>query len=209
MSFVLWSPSISIMLNDSLTDCFKKDFKISGSISASVDIKANIVAIFGWIIPEPLAAPPITTSFPAILIDTAISFATVSVVIIALANEGPAAWSKWILPICCLTKAMGNSTPINPVLQTSIWFSGTFICLEARCAISSASFNPWSPTHVFAQPLFATTPIDLPLCTLDLVNVTDGETTLFVVNVPATEAGFSEAKIAISKASSENDLIPA
>jgi len=35
------------------------------SIAASVAMKASIVAIFGWIIPDPLAMPPIVIlSFP-------------------------------------------------------------------------------------------------------------------------------------------------
>ena len=54
-------------------------------IFASVNMKPSIVAIFGAIMPDPLAIPFIITFLPSINVIASLSLGNVSVVIIALA----------------------------------------------------------------------------------------------------------------------------
>ena len=70
-----------IMLNESFTSSDSAACSTSGEISTSVVINTSMVAILGCIIPEPFAMPPITQSVFPILKLTAVSFKTVSVVI--------------------------------------------------------------------------------------------------------------------------------
>ena len=53
-------------------------------------MKASIVAIFGWIIPEPFAQPRSRTFFPSMRQRAAAHFGRVSVVMIARANSSKA-----------------------------------------------------------------------------------------------------------------------
>ena len=64
MSFVDVSPSMLSILNVSQTPLFSAFLSISGEIAVSVVMKQSIVAMFGWIIPEPFAMPPIRHSTP-------------------------------------------------------------------------------------------------------------------------------------------------
>ena len=67
MSLVEVSPSTVIALNVVVETFFKIAFKNTEGILASVKINDNIVAIFGAIIPDPLAIPEIFTSLFPIL----------------------------------------------------------------------------------------------------------------------------------------------
>ena len=70
--------------------------------------------------PAPFAAPPIVTFLPPKSKEIANSLLRVSVVIIALAKSWPPSEVVFILPIFCLIRAIGNSTPMTPVLQTNM-----------------------------------------------------------------------------------------
>ena len=54
-------------------------------MAQSVVRKHSMVPMLGWIMPEPLAMPPIRTVLPPITVSTASSFLTVSVVMMAWA----------------------------------------------------------------------------------------------------------------------------
>ena len=144
-------------------------------------MKDSIVAMFGWIIPTPLADPPTVTTRPPISSETAASFSWVSVVMIDRAKSFPPSSPRRTLPMFWRISAIGSSTPIMPVLATSTSSSSTPACRAASAAISWASSRPCSPTQQFAQPLFATTACAVPLATRSRLNVTDGDSTLFVV----------------------------
>src|SRR5229473_6671117 len=60
-----------------------------GSTAASVVTYASMVAMFGWIIPDPLHIPPSRTVLPASSISSFAVLGTVSVVRIARAAAGP------------------------------------------------------------------------------------------------------------------------
>ena len=80
MSFVDVSPSTLTMLNVSLTSPVSAACSIGALMAQSVVRKTSMVARFGWIMPEPLAMPPIVQVLPPAVNCTAISFGCVSVV---------------------------------------------------------------------------------------------------------------------------------
>ena len=82
MSLVLRSPSTLMRLNEPVTARRRLPWSASRSTPRSVATKQNIVAIKGWIIPVPLAMPPIVTRRPPISTRSAASFGWVSVVMI-------------------------------------------------------------------------------------------------------------------------------
>ena len=63
-SLVLLSPSTVIRLNDRFVASFKAIFRVFASMTASVNKNPSMVAILGWIMPEPLVIPPIEMFFP-------------------------------------------------------------------------------------------------------------------------------------------------
>src|SRR3990167_5730580 len=72
MSLVLIWPSTVIRLKEFSTDFLIQDFSVPRETEASVVIKQNIVAMFGAIMPEPLAIAPIVTSLLSIRVLTAV-----------------------------------------------------------------------------------------------------------------------------------------
>ena len=118
VSLVDVSLSTLIELKLSLTPKFKSAWKSFGSISASVKIKASIVAIFGAIIPDPFDIPTIEISSSPILIFFPLALGNVSVVMIAFA----ALLKSFFLPRKEFFKAFfilatGSCSPITPVEQ--------------------------------------------------------------------------------------------
>src|SRR2546426_6025128 len=82
-----------------------------------------MVAMLGWIIPDPLHIPPTLTPRPPISISFAAVFGTVSVVMIARAASTP--WSglneAHAAVIPALTASIGRERPITPGGATSTW----------------------------------------------------------------------------------------
>ncbi|MCH8192774.1 MAG: hypothetical protein IIA65_02005 [Planctomycetes bacterium] len=79
----------------------------------------------------------------------------------------------------------------------------------ANAAISFASSRPCGPTQQFAHPLLATTPRTDPSATRCRLSVTEGDTTLLVLKVPATAVGRSDRSMQRSSASSSCVFRPA
>ena len=90
MSFVDVSPSTLTMLNVSCTSPERAACSMAGLMAQSVVRKTSMVARFGWIMPEPLAMPPMVQVLPPAVNCTAISLRCVSVVMMP-----SAAWSEW------------------------------------------------------------------------------------------------------------------
>ena len=134
----------------------------------------SMVAMLGWIMPDPFAHPPMTISRPSICAETATSFGCVSVVIIERAKRFPPSSLRMMLPRFCLTRAMGSSTPMSPVLPIRTCSGSTSTWAAARAVISSASVRPCCPTEQLAHPLFATIARALPLAVRRLLSVTEG-----------------------------------
>ena len=125
------------------------------------------------------------------------------------ANAGPPSSVRSISPILLRMRAIGSSAPITPVEATIISPVPTPACASASWVISSASSTPCSPTEQFAQPLLATTPLAVDEGTRVLVTVTEGDSILFLLNVPATVAGRSDTSTPRSRTPSPAVLSPA
>ena len=130
-------------------------------ISTSVVTNPSMVHMLGWIMPEPLHIPPMVTFLPSISVSTAISFFTVSVVIMDSAASVPAASDSERRGTIFFTPAsrmsMGSCFPITPVDATSTESSGIPRISAAACAVFLQYPYPSSPVHALAIPLLQTT----------------------------------------------------
>ena len=120
MSFVLMQPSTEIQLKESSFASFNACFNIFPVMAASVVMNPSMVAIFGAIIPEPLAQPPMITGFPPTVSRTVRSLITKSVVRIPWANALPPAGDNAAVSSgrAAVILSMGNGFPIIPVEAT-------------------------------------------------------------------------------------------
>ena len=120
MSLVEVSPSTETMLKVSSATHLSAFWSRAGEMAASVVTKQSMVAILGWIIPEPLAMPPIVQVLPPSGNRTATSLRLVSVVMIASAasalpvSEREAASAG----MAEVMGASGSGWPITPVDAT-------------------------------------------------------------------------------------------
>ena len=164
------------------------------SIFASVVMKQSIVAMFGSIIPAPLAMPPRRTVFPSISNSTATSLGKVSLVMIAsaacrlpwlFAAAGNSAMEVSIFSI-------GSGTPMRPVEQTMTWRDRNPRALAVASAMRLAFSMPATPVQALAFPAFAMMARASPdrRCIID--TRTGAALTRFVVNVPATTVSCGE-----------------
>ena len=118
ISFVEVSPSTVIWLKVFSTFCERASCRVSLEITASQVIKASMVAILGWIMPEPLATPAMVTSSRPNISVTATVLISVSVVSMALEKSSA-------LPLITnLDKpffrvSIGKSSPMTPVEATA------------------------------------------------------------------------------------------
>ena len=85
MSDVEVSLSTVILRKASSFAASTKVCRIGAGRAASVTMKASIVAMSGWIIPEPFAMPAILTSLPPMVVAANAPLGKVSVVMIASA----------------------------------------------------------------------------------------------------------------------------
>ena len=161
VSFVEVSPSTEIILYVSLTSSLNALCSAFFVIAASVVINASIVHIFGWIIPDHFAIPPIVTVSPPISNVTAISFSFVSVVMIAFAASCPAARSSAFI-------LFQHPDPRFDTFHRDLHSDHTggsdhyavLIHPNVCAACSAVSLQiciPFSPVHAFAIPEFTMT----------------------------------------------------
>ncbi len=155
VSLVLMSPSTLIRLNDWFTAVARHCFSCRGAITASVVKNPSIVAMFGWIIPAPLAMPPIVIRLPPRVTRTAYSFEQESLVMIASAAGAPPLAeimpSSFLMPAWILT--LGRRTPMRPVEQTNTSSSSQPIRRATPAAIARAWIIPIGPVQALALPL--------------------------------------------------------
>src|SRR5512134_817163 len=94
---------------------------------------------------------------------------------------------------------MGRYCPMTPVDETNTSCRPTPVAAAVASTIAHASFNPRSPVHALAFPLFTTNarkvPEDFSCC---LQTNTGAAWTLLVVKSPAAYAGTSEKRRARS-----------
>ena len=117
VSLVLVSPSMVIMLNESSAASLSMSFRRSGAISASVVMKESMVAMSGWIMPAPLAMPPMVMVLPLRGKEAPISLGPGSVVRMARAIRCPPSVASWMRSMPLSMRDMGSSTPTMPVEQ--------------------------------------------------------------------------------------------
>ena len=158
-SLGLVSPSTSIVLNVAAVTRLRTAWSTRGATAASVVMKASIVAIWGWIMPDPLAIPPTVMDTRPVVSRSATSLGAVSVVRIAAAAAGPppgdnCAAARAIPP---RTRSIGSRAPITPVEATSTSASSRPSARAVSAVIAFASSSPGAPVHAFAHPLLITT----------------------------------------------------
>ena len=157
MSLVEVSPSTLTILKVSCTSEDRAFCSISGAMAQSVVRKTSMVAILGWIIPEPLAIPPRRQATPPTVNSTATSFMRVSVVMIPSAASAewsprPAASSGIPLRIGSISRGW----PITPVEATTT-SSGEICRASAVKALILSAISIPSALQVLAFPLLQIT----------------------------------------------------
>src|SRR5688572_2981006 len=175
-----------------------------GATCASVVRNPSMVAIWGSIIPEPLAIPPILNDPCGVSTVMACSFGNGSVVMMARAASLPleAERARAAARIPATTRSMFRVTPITPVLATSTSSGVHPTAAAVSTAIMRAWARPTSPVHAFAHPLLTTTaramPCVSPMCRRD--TMTGAACARFVVKSAAADAEVSAARMARSSA---------
>ncbi len=133
-------------------------------MGASVVTTASMVAMAGWIIPEPLAMPPTVKVRPPTWTRAAASLGRVSVVMIAraarVADEGPASRSS--APTAAAIRSAGSAEPMRPVEAGSTWASSQPRRAATAATTRCAAAIPAAPVPAFAQPALMTTARALP-----------------------------------------------
>ena len=154
VSLVLVSPSTVIWLKLLLAARLSICCQSWGDTAASQVTKESMVAILGWIIPEPLAIPPIRTGLPSIMVSRAIDLGTKSVVMIDRAASSPpsslAAAATWGIP--ALRASIFILCPITPVEARRIVSGSTCNTSPRILALSRVSCQPCSPVAALACP---------------------------------------------------------
>ncbi|OGX40422.1 MAG: hypothetical protein A3C53_02480 [Omnitrophica WOR_2 bacterium RIFCSPHIGHO2_02_FULL_68_15] len=200
-SFVDISPSTVMALNEWATACLRAIRRAGRVIAASVVRNANIVAIAGLIIPDPLAMPPIRTGVPATENSTAVSFTTRSVVMIASAAAreprglSPAASAGRAATI----RRVGIGRPMTPVEATSTRCGSIPRARAVSRTIVLASRSPCGPVQALALPLLATIACALPRFRIGRQRRIGAAASVLVVSVPAASAGSRETMRAMSR----------
>ena len=153
ISLVEVSPSIEIMLKVLWMSPESAFCSISGEIAASVVMNTSMVAMLGWIMPLPLAMPPIRQVLPPSSNSAAISFGMVSVVMMPkAASRPPSSLSlDTSSPMPFLMGSRLRGCPITPVDATTTSEGLMPKASAAKAAMPSAISMP-SALQVLALP---------------------------------------------------------
>ena len=151
--------------------------------------------------PLPFAIPPTVMRRPATSRITAVCFAKVSVVMMAVAASSPvrsssASTASGMAPRSLST---GNGTPITPV-DATITSSGAHPrAFASASAVATASRSPCAPVHALAFPALMMTARAMPPAIWRRETVTGAAATWLVVKTPAAGTGFSATTSARSR----------
>ena len=181
MSFVDVSPSTETMLKVLAISVESAFWSMAGEMAQSVVMKTSMVAMLGWIMPEPLQMPPILHTFPPAVKLTAISLRFVSVVMMpsAASSEcGPRHLTSSGIPAAM--GAMSSGWPITPVEATTT--SDGLMCRACprRLLICSAISMPLA-LQVLALPLLQMMACALPSARCCFVTTSGAPLTRLVV----------------------------
>src|ERR1700722_516009 len=195
-------------LNVRPTTSRKATSSTPGSMAASVTTNESIVAMFGWIIPAPLAHPATRTVFPPFVPPmrqlAAARFGRVSVVMIARVSPSKAPGenaSDLARPGTAFRmRSTGSGTPITPVEQTTTCCAPQPSVSATRSAVAREATMPPGPTEQLALPeltmMARIAPAEARTCSRE--RTTGGACTRFCVNTAAADAGGSETISATS-----------
>ena len=156
-SLVDMSPSTVMVLKVSSTASVSAACSTAGATVASVAMKHNIVAICGWIIPEPLAMAANFTARPPTLISRKATLVVRSVVRIASAAvmiSSPRAATS--AGTAAAIRSTGMRMPMAPVDAVSTVSASTPSPAATAAATARSSTAPSGPVIALALPLFAT-----------------------------------------------------
>ena len=209
VSLVERSPSTVMRLKECSTASLSADLSALRSTARSVMMKASMVAMFGCIMPAPLAmALMVAVCLPSFMVRlTCLGY--VSVVIMAAAASLTVAVPSARAMAFSFGRifATGSLTPITPVEQMSTRGSGRPSASPASVVSSVASCWPGWPVQALAFPLVTMTACARPERILAMPSLTWAALTRLVVNVAAALASTSETMRAMSGAA--GFLIPA
>jgi hypothetical protein len=183
MSLVLVSPSTETLLKLLRTQSVRAAWRGACSMAQSVVTKQSMVAMSGWIMPEPLAIAPTLTLAPSMSSSTAASLGTVSVVMMASRARAPPLLESPALSagIAFSIASMLILWPITPVDATITSVASRPQASAAKRAMALASARPCSPVQVLALPELTITALARPSARLSMVTRIGWPFTLFRV----------------------------
>jgi hypothetical protein len=198
LSFVDVSPSTVAELNERAATCGTSVDSTPASIGASVATNASIVAIAGWIMPDPLATPVIVIGTPSTSTRRDAPLGTVSVVMIAdtAASQRSGASAASAAGSAATIFATGSGSMITPVERGSTSFSAQPRRSATALHVVRASAMPACPVPALALPALNTIARRLraaPAARCSRQTVTGAAQKRFAVNTPAACVPASKA----------------
>mmetsp|Transcript_34535 Transcript_34535/g.58013 ORF Transcript_34535/g.58013 Transcript_34535/m.58013 type:complete len:313 (+) Transcript_34535:603-1541(+) len=196
-SLVDVSPSTVIWLK-LLMDAVRTISRQSLASTATSQVTTpSMVAMLGWIMPDPLAHPPIVISTPPIMTLSAVLLEARSVVVMAVAAFRP---SSSVAPKAS-TSAGSAATisfilmrlPITPVDSIITSFGLIFSSAAIASADATASSHPGTPVAALAWPALIRMARMVSFSAMRFLQyVTGAAHTTFLVNAPPTTHGVSQ-----------------
>ena len=210
VSLVDISPSIVMRLKLSSTHSNTALRSDSRGMLASVVMKHSIVAMLGEIMPAPFTQPPRRTRCSPRSNETAISFARVSLVMIAAATSDPFFGPSPAMSVSVFgsKRDIGIGRPMTPVEDTPISVRFRPSGLATASHIALASRMPCTPVQALALPELAMMARRSPLRRCACETRTGAAFTRLVVKVPAELHGRSEYTSARSSRVAVGFLMP-
>ena len=190
-SLVEVSPSTVIELNDSSATSCRSSCNRPAGTAASVATNPSIVAMFGWIMPEPLAIPVTVTDLPPTSTFLDAPLDTMSVVMMASAAlaQFAARRSAFAAGNPATIRSAGNGSMITPVENGNTSSAEHPMAAATASQTCSPRFRPSSPVPAFALPVLTTMARGaLPEARCFLQRMTGAAQKRFSVNTPATVA---------------------
>ena len=200
-SLVEVSPSTLMRLKLLLAVASRAFFSIGAAMAQSVVRKQSMVPMLGWIMPLPLAMPPMRQVLPPMTVSTAASFFTVSVVMMAWAAASLAAAEDSSAACSAGTPSsiteMFRVWPMTPVEDTSTSLASQPMALAAAAHMRAAFSSPWG-AQALALPLLARMARALPSARWARSTRMGAAFTTFFVKIPAAAHSTSETISATS-----------
>ena len=177
-------------------------------IAASVVSTQSMVAMFGLIMPAPLAMPPMRKAPDSVSTAKETSFGNVSLVMMAWAHFNPARRDKRMVATPVSIRLIGSGMPIRPVEQTKNCSKVSPTRAAAAAAMARASARPCGPVQALAFPLLRITARIFPNLRCSMETWTGAALTRLVVKVAADVHGVCEISSAVSSRLSSGSLMP-